>query len=57
VPADRFNHDRDATFLLAGSHARVTCNRCHTPAPGTKLVRYRPLSSRCESCHSGGMRS
>jgi hypothetical protein len=53
VPADRFDHDRDAAFALAGAHARVRCAQCHVPAAGAPrgAVRYRPLSARCESCH------
>lgn len=55
APATRFDHDRDAAFPLRGGHERVPCNRCHptdltAPGPGPRLV-YRPVSSRCESCH------
>jgi hypothetical protein len=53
VPADRFDHERDASFSLKGAHARVACARCHVPASGaTPVTKYRPLSTRCESCHS-----
>ncbi|HEX5819623.1 MAG TPA: cytochrome c3 family protein, partial [Gemmatimonadales bacterium] len=52
APADRFDHEKDAGFGLAGAHARVACARCHGPAAGdAKRVLYRPLSSKCESCH------
>lgn len=56
APADRFDHDRDASFSLAGAHARVPCAKCHVPdaqaaARGGVRVRYRPLSGKCESCH------
>lgn len=53
-PADRFDHDRDARFSLAGAHARVACTSCHVPsAPGrTRDLRWRPLSPKCESCHA-----
>jgi len=52
-PAARFNHDRDAAFSLAGAHARVACDRCHRPGgPSVDRV-YRPVSSKCESCHTG----
>jgi hypothetical protein len=58
APADRFDHERDASFALKGAHAKVACARCHTAAPDTTApVRYRPVSARCESCHSGGTRS
>lgn len=53
VPADRFDHERDASFSLKGAHARVACARCHPPVPGAlPVTKYRPLSNRCESCHS-----
>jgi hypothetical protein len=49
----RFDHERQASFTLAGAHAKVACGRCHrAPGPGAPVV-YRPLSSRCESCHAG----
>jgi hypothetical protein len=53
-PADRFNHDRDADFPLAGAHSRVPCAGCHvsrTIAPGKSLVLYRGISKDCRSCH------
>ncbi len=56
VPAARFDHDRDATFPLAGAHANVACDKCHktaTAPDGARRVVYRPLSARCESCHKG----
>lgn len=55
APADRFDHERDASFSLKGSHARVACARCHVSAPASGAApstQYRPLSARCESCHS-----
>ena len=59
APAARFDHDRDTTFPLRGGHANVPCARCHAPLSGpgtTRLIRYRPVSSRCESCHGDGVR-
>jgi hypothetical protein len=50
APAARFDHDRDAAFALRGAHAAVACDQCHR-AGADHVVRYRPLSSRCESCH------
>lgn len=55
-PADRFDHDRDATFALQAAHARVPCAKCHatvTRPRGTPQVTWRPLSGKCESCHEG----
>ena len=54
APATRFDHDRDAAFSLKGAHATVACDKCHKPEVGPKGVQrivYRPLSSKCESCH------
>ncbi len=54
VPAARFDHDRDAAFKLAGAHARVPCAGCHrsTTTGASTMVIYRPLSTKCESCHA-----
>jgi hypothetical protein len=57
VPAERFDHDRDARFKLQGAHARTACASCHTPQRGRDgVVRtlYRQTPSRCESCHADG---
>jgi hypothetical protein len=59
LPASRFDHDRDAGFRLDGAHERVACARCHPSAPdgaGRERVTYRPVDSRCESCHAAGGR-
>jgi hypothetical protein len=56
APASRFDHGRDTSFPLTGGHARVACDRCHVSEPagaGKTRVRYRPVSTKCESCHSG----
>lgn len=53
-PAGRFNHNRDAAFSLEGAHAQVSCEKCHSTERsrgGEPMVRYRPLATRCESCH------
>ncbi len=51
VPATRFNHDRDATFSLAGAHARTACALCHRRDAQQRVI-YRPLAGACESCHA-----
>ncbi len=54
VPATRFDHDRGTSFSLKGAHAAVPCAKCHvreTLPNGSSRVVYRPLSSKCESCH------
>jgi Cytochrome c7 and related cytochrome c len=58
-PASNFDHDRDTKFPLRGGHANVPCGRCHTEVPGpdhTRMVKYRPVATRCESCHGDGVR-
>ncbi|MCC6929496.1 MAG: hypothetical protein IT359_10945 [Gemmatimonadaceae bacterium] len=57
APASRFDHEQSA-FSLKGAHATVACDGCHKRepvtggAPGATRVVYRPLSPKCESCHS-----
>ena len=54
-PPDRFDHDRDARFALAGAHATVACDKCHPVAArpdGTDGPIYRPLEFACEDCHA-----
>lgn len=56
APASRFDHEKDAAFPLTGAHVSVACDECHvtrTAADGTRQVIYRPLSTKCESCHKG----
>jgi len=58
-PATRFDHERDAGFALKPAHERVPCGACHVPKPdaaGRSVTLYRPLSSKCESCHAAGVR-
>lgn len=52
VPAPRFDHERDASFSLKGAHAKLACASCHVAPAGSKQVVYRPLASKCESCHA-----
>jgi DnaJ-class molecular chaperone len=57
VPASRFDHARVKSFSLDGKHVRVPCLKCHpavTAAGGKRMVLYRPISARCESCHADG---
>jgi len=50
-----FRHDIQSTFALTGAHANVECGACHKPEMrnGKIVVHYKPLSSKCESCHQG----
>lgn len=49
-----FNHDVRSTFALTGAHRNVACRSCHREEviSGKKTVRYKPLSTKCESCHA-----
>jgi len=51
APAGRFDHDRGAAFKLEGAHRAAACGACHRPAANGTVI-YRPLSSKCESCHA-----
>lgn len=47
-----FDHSR--RFALDSNHARLACSACHRPWPladGRRVVRYRPLGTRCSDCH------
>ncbi len=48
-----FRHNLDSRFPLSDAHQKVACAGCHKEEPinGTKVVRYRPLSMECVSCH------
>ncbi len=51
-----FDHNTQSTFALTGAHVRVPCSRCHREERrgATALVRFKPMSSTCESCHAPG---
>jgi Zn finger protein HypA/HybF involved in hydrogenase expression len=55
-PANRFDHERDAAFSLKGAHAKVACARCHAAARPAAGRKWRPVSAKCESCHSSEVR-
>lgn len=50
-----FNHETQSSFHLTGAHKNVSCGGCHKEekSESKTFVRYRPLASRCESCHIG----
>ncbi len=52
-----FDHEQNSIFKLTGAHARVACGECHkTEIIGTQpVVRYKPLPTACEKCHSGSV--
>ena len=60
-----FDHDRHTSFMILGSHAELTCNRCHrdlrfsasnTESAGCASchldVHQSKLGTRCAACHS-----
>ena len=60
----QFDHDRDTSFRILGSHADLSCDRCHQDfrfdGPGTTSagcaschldVHQSKLGTRCASCH------
>lgn len=50
----KFHHDVDSRFPLSEAHAVLACVACHRPweaEDGQQIVRYRPLSRDCASCH------
>ena len=51
--ASKFVHDRDSRYKLEGAHARVSCGECHKNVieDSSVLVRYKPISTDCNSCH------
>lgn len=50
----RFDHRQNARFPLEGAHVNVSCSACHKKeiVGGRECVRYRPISYRCEDCHT-----
>jgi hypothetical protein len=51
-----FDHNTHSTFALTGAHARVPCRGCHREERqgSAVFVRFKPLQSTCESCHTSG---
>lgn len=49
----QFVHNRDARFILDGSHVQVACGECHREEwiDGEWRVRYRPMGQECVDCH------
>lgn len=48
-----FNHETQSSFHLTGAHKNVPCGGCHKEekSESTTFNRYKPLESKCESCH------
>jgi hypothetical protein len=50
-----FNHETQSSFHLTGAHKKVPCAGCHKEEQSGSqfFIRYKPVASRCESCHQG----
>ncbi len=55
-----FDHNKQSKFPIIGKHIDVKCAKCHKPIPKNTvtflgkqypLIRYRPISTECTSCH------
>ena len=51
-----FVHNTQSGFPLTGAHANVQCAGCHAKEniAGQLIVRFKPVPSKCESCHAQG---
>lgn len=51
-----FDHSIHSAFALSGAHKRIECRACHREerVGTTTLIRFKPLSMTCESCHAPG---
>lgn len=50
-----FDHNQHSRFTLTGAHQNVLCTKCHVKvslAGGQITPLYKPLSMKCQSCHS-----
>jgi hypothetical protein len=50
-----FNHETQSAFPLTGAHKNVPCRSCHKEEKilEQKVIRFKPLSTKCETCHQG----
>ncbi|HBY99940.1 MAG TPA: cytochrome C, partial [candidate division Zixibacteria bacterium] len=51
---EKFAHNRDTAFKLDGAHLKVACTGCHkqTVDSGKPYIKFKPLDTACNSCHS-----
>jgi hypothetical protein len=51
-----FDHNTQSVFPLTGAHANVSCQKCHRAelSDTAQIVRFKPVSVVCESCHYMG---
>jgi len=52
-----FDHNMQSAFALTSAHKRVECRQCHREERRgeTTFVWYKPMSTKCESCHAQGI--
>ncbi len=51
----QFDHDKHSRFALDPTHNKLACDACHATSPtatGASIVRYKPLGTACQDCHS-----
>jgi len=48
----KHNNPNYKGYKLKGKHARLACKKCHTARPGSKVVRFKPISTK--SCSGKG---
>ncbi|KAA3612858.1 MAG: hypothetical protein DWQ01_03920 [Planctomycetota bacterium] len=52
-----FDHQKDSRFPLDATHRELDCSACHKPTSlrnGQRVVRYKPIGTRCQDCHGFG---
>jgi hypothetical protein len=51
--ADKFDHNRQATFRLEGAHAKLDCKKCHFTIEknGVTFTKFKPIPHSCIDCH------
>lgn len=50
-----FDHAKHSRFALDATHSKLSCEECHVASPtgsGDRVVRYKPLGTACQDCHS-----
>lgn len=49
-----FDHETQTRFPLGSQHNTLDCGACHKFEPAIETVRFKPVFSRCQDCHSFG---
>ena len=48
----KFDHLNLTQYPLDGHHIQLKCGECHKYAADIETIRFKPLGSRCQDCHS-----